>query len=125
MTLRALGCSPHKTAGSAQDVEPPVKQPAEMQSRIAPQSFRNAPLSQRSSQPPQMCQTVSHSACAVGATAGQMEVALGIFFFMLLVGVGTAVFKMSGHMSWIDAFYLTVVSSSTVGYGEPSTARLR
>ncbi|CAN0449243.1 unnamed protein product [Scytosiphon promiscuus] len=54
-----------------------------------------------------------------------MEVALGIFFFLMLVGVGTVVFKVSGHMSFVDAFYLTVVSSSTVGYGEPWPPRVR
>lgn len=48
----------------------------------------------------------------------QVEVASGVFFFLLLVGVGTVVFMVSGDMSFIDAFYLTVVSSSTVGYGE-------
>lgn len=43
---------------------------------------------------------------------------LGVFYFLLLLGVGTTVFMVYGHMSVIDAFYLTVVSSSTVGYGE-------
>ncbi len=42
---------------------------------------------------------------------------MGVFWFLLLVGVGTAIFKVYEHMSLIDAFYLTVVSSSTVGYG--------
>lgn len=42
---------------------------------------------------------------------------MGVFWFLVLVGVGTTVFKVYGHMSLIDAFYLTVVSSSTVGYG--------
>lgn len=48
----------------------------------------------------------------------QVGVAMGVFYFLLLVAVGTVVFKMSGHMSVIDALYLTVVSSSTVGYGK-------
>lgn len=47
----------------------------------------------------------------------QVGVTMGVFYFLLLVAVGTAMFKVSGDMSVIDALYLTVVSSSTVGYG--------
>ncbi|CAN0426276.1 unnamed protein product, partial [Ectocarpus sp. 8 AP-2014] len=56
-----------------------------------------------------------------------VEVGLGVFYFLLLVGVGTTVFMVYGHMSVIDAFYLTVVSSSTVGYGDyfPSSTGTR
>ncbi|CAM9339680.1 unnamed protein product [Ectocarpus sp. 6 AP-2014] len=56
-----------------------------------------------------------------------VEVGLGVFYFVLLVGVGTTVFMVYGHMSVIDAFYLTVVSSSTVGYGDyfPSSTGTR
>ena len=43
---------------------------------------------------------------------------MGVFYFLLLVGLGTVIFKIYGHVPWIDALYLTVVSSSTVGYGE-------
>lgn len=46
-----------------------------------------------------------------------MKVVSGLLFFLILVVVGTAVFKISGDMSVVDALYLTVVSSSTVGYG--------
>lgn len=49
----------------------------------------------------------------------------GIFYFLLLVAVGTAIFKTSGHMSLIDALYLTVVSASTVGYGTLVSQNLR
>ncbi|CAM9739540.1 unnamed protein product [Pylaiella littoralis] len=57
----------------------------------------------------------------------QVELVSGIAFFLLLVGAGTVVFKMSGHISFIDAFYLTIVSSSTVGYGDyyPTTTGTR
>ncbi|CBJ30152.1 Calcium-activated outward-rectifying potassium channel, putative [Ectocarpus siliculosus] len=60
-------------------------------------------------------------------TAAKVEVGLGVFYFLLLVGVGTTVFMVCGHMSVIDAFYLTVVSSSTVGYGDyfPSSTGTR
>ncbi|CAN0189094.1 unnamed protein product [Ectocarpus sp. 12 AP-2014] len=56
-----------------------------------------------------------------------VEVGLGVLYFVLLVGVGTTVFMVYGHMSVIDAFYLTVVSSSTVGYGDyfPSSTGTR
>ncbi|CAM9770763.1 unnamed protein product, partial [Ectocarpus sp. 4 AP-2014] len=56
-----------------------------------------------------------------------VEMGLGVFYFLLLVGVGTTVFMVYGHMSVIDAFYLTVVSSSTVGYGDyfPSSTGTR
>ncbi|CAM9683950.1 unnamed protein product [Ectocarpus fasciculatus] len=61
------------------------------------------------------------------ASRMNVEVGLGVFYFLLLVGVGTTVFMVYGHMSVIDAFYLTVVSSSTVGYGDyfPSSTGTR
>ena len=38
--------------------------------------------------------------------------------FLMLLVTGAAVFKFSGDLSIIDALYLTIVSASTVGYGE-------
>lgn len=42
----------------------------------------------------------------------------GVVWFLVLVLVGAAMFKMEGDLSTVDALYLTVVSASTVGYGE-------
>lgn len=42
---------------------------------------------------------------------------MGIFWFFMVVVLGTTVFKLSGDLTLIDALYLTVVSASTVGYG--------
>lgn len=47
----------------------------------------------------------------------QVKVGMGVFWFLMLVVAGAVVFKMSEDLSVVDALYLTVVSSSTVGYG--------
>eukprot|EP00904_Undaria_pinnatifida_P008517 jgi/Undpi1/4796/HiC_scaffold_19.g08149.m1 len=57
----------------------------------------------------------------------RVKLTTGIVSFMMLLVMGAMVFKFSGNMSIIDALYLTVVSSSTVGYGDyyPSTNATR
>lgn len=40
------------------------------------------------------------------------------------IGIGTVVYRLVEHMSWLDAYYLSVVTLTTVGYGDlsPQTA---
>lgn len=45
----------------------------------------------------------------------------GVLWFLLLMIGGTALFVTLEHLSVVDAVYLTVVSVSTVGYGEQMT----
>jgi hypothetical protein len=34
------------------------------------------------------------------------------------LGIGTVVYRLVEHMSWLDAYYLSVVTLTTVGYGD-------
>ena len=36
----------------------------------------------------------------------------------LTLGIGTVVYRLVEHMSWVDAYYLSVVTLTTVGYGD-------
>lgn len=58
-----------------------------------------------------------------GTQRANLKLTNGIGMFLMLLVIGAAVFKFSGNLSIIDALYLTVVSASTVGYGDyyPST----
>ncbi|CAM9142123.1 unnamed protein product [Ascophyllum nodosum] len=47
-----------------------------------------------------------------------MKMGAGILSFVTLILIGATIFKFSLDMSFVDAFYLTVVSASTVGYGD-------
>ncbi len=42
----------------------------------------------------------------------------------ITIGIGTVVYRLVEHMSWLDAYYLSVVTLTTVGYGDlsPQTA---
>jgi len=44
------------------------------------------------------------------------RVLLGITAITL--GIGTVVYRFAEDMSWLDAYYLSVVTLSTVGYGD-------
>ncbi|MGB0970104.1 MAG: potassium channel family protein [Mycobacterium sp.] len=46
------------------------------------------------------------------------RVLLGIVAITL--GIGTVVYRHVEHMSWLDAYYLSVVTLTTVGYGDLS-----
>lgn len=48
----------------------------------------------------------------------QVKVWSGIAWFFLLVLAGTLMFMFGENLSLVDALYLTVVSASTVGYGD-------
>ena len=47
-----------------------------------------------------------------------MNLGAGILSFVTLVLFGTVIFMFLMDMTFVDAFYLTVVSASTVGYGK-------
>lgn len=47
----------------------------------------------------------------------QVNLIAGLSALLLLLTVGVVMFMVSGNLSFVDALYLTVVSSSTVGYG--------
>ncbi len=47
---------------------------------------------------------------------GRLRLALGLTLVSL--GTGLAGFRLIEHLSWVDAFYMTVTTISTVGYGE-------
>ena len=42
----------------------------------------------------------------------------------ITLGIGTVVYRLIENMSWVDAYYMSVVTLSTVGYGDlaPQTA---
>ncbi|MDX1317999.1 MAG: potassium channel family protein, partial [Xanthomarina gelatinilytica] len=41
-----------------------------------------------------------------------------IFLLAILLGAGVVGFKILSQLSWIDAFYMTVITITTVGFGE-------
>ncbi|KAK6797277.1 hypothetical protein RDI58_004979 [Solanum bulbocastanum] len=48
----------------------------------------------------------------------RMKVALALGVVVLCIGVGVAVMHFVEKLGWIDAFYLSVMSVTTVGYGD-------
>ncbi|KAH9311916.1 hypothetical protein KI387_026951, partial [Taxus chinensis] len=48
----------------------------------------------------------------------RMKVALALGVVILCIGVGTTVMHFSENLIWTDAFYLSVMSVTTVGYGD-------
>jgi len=36
----------------------------------------------------------------------------------ITIGIGTVVYRLVEHMSWLDAYYLSVITLTTVGYGD-------
>lgn len=48
----------------------------------------------------------------------RMKVALALGVVVVCVGVGTAAMHFVEHLGWLDSFYLSVMSVTTVGYGD-------
>ncbi|GLJ07106.1 hypothetical protein SUGI_0058370 [Cryptomeria japonica] len=48
----------------------------------------------------------------------RMKVALALGVVILCIGVGTTVMHFSENLGWTDSFYLSVMSVTTVGYGD-------
>ncbi|XP_010924086.1 two-pore potassium channel 3 isoform X1 [Elaeis guineensis] len=48
----------------------------------------------------------------------RMKVALALGVVVLCIGVGTAVLRFVERLGWLDSFYLSVMSVTTVGYGD-------
>lgn len=48
----------------------------------------------------------------------RMKVALALAVVFLCIGIGTAVLRFVERMGWLDSFYLSVMSVTTVGYGD-------
>ncbi|XP_074579926.1 two-pore potassium channel 3-like [Curcuma longa] len=48
----------------------------------------------------------------------RMKVALALCVVLLCIGVGTGVLRFVEQLGWLDAFYLSVMSVTTVGYGD-------
>ena len=46
------------------------------------------------------------------------ELLLAAFLFLLLLTTGTLSFHYSQNYPWIDALYMTVITVTTVGFGE-------
>ena len=46
------------------------------------------------------------------------KISTAIILLMLLLFTGVIGFKMLSDFSWVDAFYMTVITITTVGYGE-------
>jgi voltage-gated potassium channel len=44
------------------------------------------------------------------------RILLGAVVFML--GLGTVVYHLAEHLSWLNAYYFSVVTLATVGYGD-------
>ncbi|KAF6153132.1 hypothetical protein GIB67_034854 [Kingdonia uniflora] len=48
----------------------------------------------------------------------RMKVGLALGVVVLCIGVGTGVMHFIEHLDWLDSFYLSVMSVTTVGYGD-------
>ncbi|XP_074580339.1 two pore potassium channel c-like [Curcuma longa] len=48
----------------------------------------------------------------------RMKVALALFVVLLCVSLGTGVLRFVERLGWLDSFYLSVMSVTTVGYGD-------
>ncbi|XP_051136230.1 two-pore potassium channel 3-like isoform X2 [Andrographis paniculata] len=48
----------------------------------------------------------------------RMKVALALGVVVVCIGVGVTVMHFVEHMNWLDSFYLSVMSVTTVGYGD-------
>ncbi|RRT39621.1 hypothetical protein B296_00059014 [Ensete ventricosum] len=48
----------------------------------------------------------------------RMKVALALGVVLLCVGLGTGVLRFVERLGWLDSFYLSVMSVTTVGYGD-------
>ncbi|XP_074570679.1 two-pore potassium channel 3-like isoform X2 [Curcuma longa] len=48
----------------------------------------------------------------------RMKVALALCVVLLCIGIGTGVLRFVERLGWIDSFYLSVMSVTTVGYGD-------
>ncbi|XP_042383637.1 two-pore potassium channel 3-like [Zingiber officinale] len=48
----------------------------------------------------------------------RMKVALALCVVLLCIGVGTGVLRFVEQLGWLDSFYLSVMSVTTVGYGD-------
>jgi voltage-gated potassium channel len=46
------------------------------------------------------------------------KIFLAISFFILLIFLGVVVYHYFSHFSWVDALYMTVITITTVGFGE-------
>lgn len=47
-----------------------------------------------------------------------MKVAIALGVVVLCIGIGTGVMHFVERLGWLDAFYLSVMSVTTVGYGD-------
>jgi voltage-gated potassium channel len=48
----------------------------------------------------------------------QSKIRLALFFLALLIALGVCGFRLIADYSWIDAFYMTAITITTVGFGE-------
>lgn len=48
----------------------------------------------------------------------RMKVALALCVVLLCIGLGTGVLRFVERLGWLDSFYLSVMSVTTVGYGD-------
>lgn len=48
----------------------------------------------------------------------QSKIRLALFFLTLLIALGVCGFRLIADYSWIDAFYMTAITITTVGFGE-------
>ncbi|KAG6510964.1 two pore potassium channel c-like [Zingiber officinale] len=48
----------------------------------------------------------------------RMKVALALFVVLLCISLGTGVLRFVERLGWLDSFYLSVMSVTTVGYGD-------
>lgn len=55
----------------------------------------------------------------------RMKVALALGVVVLCIGVGVSVMHFVEKLGWVDSFYLSVMSVTTVGYGDRAFSSLR
>ncbi|HAV53532.1 MAG TPA: potassium channel protein, partial [Aequorivita sp.] len=46
------------------------------------------------------------------------KIAIAVFLLLVVFATGVIAFRFFSDYSWIDAFYMTVITITTVGYGE-------